>query len=311
MLTRRLLPREAGPTLTILSLTALAAVLSAFMNNVAALAILIPVALQMAGRVGLPPGRVLMPLAFGSILGGTTTLIGTPPNLIVSGLRAEAGLGHFGMFDFSPVGGVLALAGVAFIGLVGWRLVPPRKQAGVEGFDTGAYLTEVLVPEESKAAGMKLREVDAALEEADAQIIGLVRNDVRVTAPNPGRHVRGGDILIIEAEAKTLPKLLSDLGLVLGEAQQKAEKAPPAEEVDVATAQTETDADKTEEAPPPPATMSCSPNWRSCPPRGSSIGRPSTFECATVSASTCSPYRAMAGAAAHACGPTASRRATY
>jgi di/tricarboxylate transporter len=224
-LTRHLLPAKAGPTLSIFALTALGALLSAFMNNVGALALLIPVAMQIARRLTLPPGKVLMPLAFGSILGGTTTLIGTPPNLIVSGLRTEAGLGSFGMFDFTPVGLVLTALGVLFIGLIGWRLVPARQQAGGEGFDTGTYLTEALVTEDSKAAGMKLRELEAALEEADAQIIGLVRNDVRVTSPNPGRYIPAGDILIIEAEAETLATALSSVGLVLEEAQHKAEKA--------------------------------------------------------------------------------------
>jgi di/tricarboxylate transporter len=223
-LTRRVLPAKSGPTLSIFMLTALGALLSAFMNNVGALALLMPVAMQIAGRLNLPPGKVLMPLAFGSILGGTTTLIGTPPNLVVSGLRAEAGLGNFGMFDFTPVGLAVTVAGIAFIGLVGWRLVPARPQAGIEGFDTGTYLTEALVTEGSKAAGMKLREIEAALEEADAQIIGLVRNDVRVSAPNAGRYVHAGDILIIEAEAETLAKALSSLGLVLAEAQHQAEK---------------------------------------------------------------------------------------
>ncbi|MFP5408076.1 MAG: SLC13 family permease [Gammaproteobacteria bacterium] len=223
-LTRRVLPAKAGPTLAILSLTALGALLSAFMNNVGALALLIPVAMQLASRLALPPGKVLMPLAFGSILGGTTTLIGTPPNLIVSGLREEAGLGSFGMFDFSPVGVALTLLGVVFIGLVGWRLVPARKQTDVEGFDTGTYLTEARVTENSKAAGMKLREIETALEDADAQVIGLVRNDVRVSAPNAGRHILAGDILIIEAEAETLAKVLSSLGLVLEESQSNVDK---------------------------------------------------------------------------------------
>jgi di/tricarboxylate transporter len=224
VLTRRVLPAEAGPTLAIFSLTALGALLSAFMNNVGALALLIPVALQLARRLDLPPGKVLMPLAFGSILGGTTTLIGTPPNLIVSGLREEAGLGSFGMFDFSPVGVALTLLGVVFIGLAGWRLVPARAQTDAEGFDTGTYLTEARVTENSKAAGMKLREIETALEDADAQIIGLVRNDVRVSAPNAGRYVHAGDILIIEAEAETLAKALSSLGLVLEESQSNVDK---------------------------------------------------------------------------------------
>lgn len=247
-LTRHVLPAKAGPTLSIFMLTALAAFLSAFMNNVGALALLIPVAMQLAARLNLPPGKVLMPLAFGSILGGTTTLIGTPPNLMISGLRAEAGLGSFGMFDFTPVGFSMAALGVVFIGLVGWRLVPVRTQTDVEGFDTGTYLTEALVTEDSKAAGMKLREIEAALEETDAQIIGLVRNDVRVSAPNAGRYVHAGDILIIEAEAETLATALSSLGLVLEEAQHKAEKEDRAETGDAAATE---DKDKQKEKAPP------------------------------------------------------------
>ncbi len=219
-LARVVLPAGAGPTLTIAALTGLGALLSAFMNNVGALALLMPVAVQLAGRLELPPGRVLMPLAFGSILGGMTTLIGTPPNLIVSGFRDRTGAGTFGMFDFTPVGLAVAAAGVAFVALVGWRLVPARKRAGAEGFDTGAYITEARVTDGSKAAGRTLREIEALLDEAGAQVVGLVRNDVRVNAPNPGRIVRAGDILLIEAEADALAGALSAVGLKLEEAKR-------------------------------------------------------------------------------------------
>jgi di/tricarboxylate transporter len=222
-LARVVLPAGAGPTLTIAALTGLGAVLSAFMNNVGALALLMPVAMQMAGRLEMPPGRVLMPLAFGSILGGMTTLIGTPPNLIVSGFRGQTGASTFSMFDFTPVGLAVAATGVAFVALIGWRLVPARKQAGAEGFDTGAYITEARVPQDSKAAGKTLREIETALEEADAQVVGFVRNDFRVTAPSPGRMVRAGDILIIEAEVKALASALTSLGLTLEEVEKDKE----------------------------------------------------------------------------------------
>ena len=159
-LTRVVLPAKAGPTVSIGALVTLAAVLSGFMNNVGALALLMPVAIQLAGRLQLPPGKVLMPLAFGSILGGTTTLIGTQPNLIISGFReSHEELDAFAMFDFLPVGAPLTLVGVMFIVLVGWRLVPSRKQAGIEGFETGTYLTEARIPEGSRTAGTTLREV--------------------------------------------------------------------------------------------------------------------------------------------------------
>ncbi|TDQ78896.1 di/tricarboxylate transporter [Dongia mobilis] len=225
ILTERVLPEAAGPTLAIAAVTGLAAILSAFMNNVGALALLMPVALQMAARQNLPPGKVLMPLAFGSILGGMTTLIGTPPNLIVSSFRSGLGNASFSMFDFTPVGLAVAAAGLGFVALVGWRLVPARKGAGAEEFDTGAYLTEARVSDKAKAVGMTLREIERVLDEADAQIVGLVRREFRVTAPNPARKVQAGDILIIEAEPKALAAVLSTLNLTLEEAvtDQKGE----------------------------------------------------------------------------------------
>lgn len=218
VLVRHALPTAAGPTLSLAALTGLGALLSGFMNNVGAMALLMPVAVQLAERLEMPPGRVLMPLAFATILGGMTTLIGTPPNLIVSGFRDQSAAGGFAMFDFTPVGLAVALAGVAFVVLIGWRLVPaPRKQKA-NGLETGAYFTEARVSEGSKAAGMTLREIEAALADADAQIVGLVRNDVRMTAPRAGRRVLAGDILIIEAEVDVLAGVLSGLGLKLEEA---------------------------------------------------------------------------------------------
>ena len=224
-LTHAVLPAGAGSTLSIAALTLLAAVLSAFMNNVGALALLMPVALQLASRLELPPGRLLMPLAAASILGGTTTLIGTPPNLIVSGFRAnQSGTSGFGMFDFTPVGLPLTLAGIGFIVLLGWRLVPARTQAAGGRFDTGAYITEARVLSDSRVAGMRLRELEGDLDEADAQIIGLVRNDVRMIAPSGGRLLRADDILVIEADVEALAKLLSRLGLRLEEAKEPEKK---------------------------------------------------------------------------------------
>lgn len=220
VLTRFILPSKAGPTLSIAALTALAAILSGFMNNVGALALLMPVAIQIAGRLDLPAGKVLMPLAFGSILGGTTTLIGTPPNLIVSGFRESAGLGLFRMFDFTPTGVAVALVGVVFISLIGWRLVPARQKAGIEGFETEAYMTEARVPEDSKLVGRSLRELDDEMDELDAQIIGLVRNEVRMMAPSAARVIRPNDILVIETDAESLADVLSTFGLELEEEEE-------------------------------------------------------------------------------------------
>ncbi|MGP7733246.1 SLC13 family permease [Oceanimonas smirnovii] len=226
VLARTFLPAQSGPVVSIVALTGLGAVLSAFMNNVGALALLMPIALQMARRQQLPPGKILMPLAFGTILGGMTTLIGTPPNLIVSGFRQASSGDGFSMFDYTPVGLAVALAGIVFIALIGWRLVPGRKQAGMEGFESGAYITEARVPEGSKAEGLTLRELETALTDADAQILGLVRNSVRVMPPSPRRRTRAGDILMLEAEAEALSQALSSLGLKLEEdlATKEADK---------------------------------------------------------------------------------------
>lgn len=255
VIARRLLPAEAGATLSLAALTGVGAVLSGFMNNVGAMALLMPVALQVAGRLDLPPGRVLMPLAFGTILGGMTTMIGTPPNLIVSGFRAETGRGNFAMFDFAPVGIAVAVAGVAFIALLGWRLVPARKQSGTEGFETGAYFTEVRVGDGSKAAGMTLREVEDALADAGAQVVALVRNEVRMNAPSPGRRIRAGDVLAIEADVDDLPDVLSGLELKLEESESAdADEEPsaddlPAEEPPAKKDSDEDDGEDEERAP--------------------------------------------------------------
>ncbi|MBX3617021.1 SLC13 family permease [Nitrosomonas sp.] len=223
-LTHAILPARAGVALSIAALCTLGAVLSGFMNNVGAMALLMPVAVRLAGRLQLTPGQMLMPLAFCTILGGMTTLIGTPPNLIVSGFRAQAGNGAFAMFDYTPVGLSVAVAGIAFVALLGWRLVPVRKQAGVEGFESGAYITEARVPEGGKVAGMYLREIEAALGETDAQIIGMIRYNIRMMAPSPWRSIQAGDILIIEAEAEALATVLSTLELELEEEIQPPQK---------------------------------------------------------------------------------------
>jgi di/tricarboxylate transporter len=237
LLVRYTMPKNAGPTWSLAALVGLGALLSSFMNNVGAMALLMPVAIQLATRLELPPGRILMPLAFGTILGGMTTLIGTPPNLIVSSFRANSDAGGFGMFDFTPVGLAVAVAGIAFVALA-WRLVPARKRQGSGDFETGAYQTEARVLEEGKADGMTLREIETELDEVNAQVLGLVRNEMRLNAPQAWHRIRAGDILIIEAEVDALGKVLSGLGLKLEESV-KPEAKPEAE----AEAETETEAE--------------------------------------------------------------------
>lgn len=223
-LARAVLPRETGRLASMAALMGLGALLSGFMNNVGAMALLMPIAVQLSKRLGLAPGQALMPLAFGTILGGMTTLIGTPPNLIVSDFREEAGLGHFAMFDFAPVGVAVALVGVAFVAAIGWRLVPARKSAANGGFETGSYLTEVRVPEASKAAGLTLRAFEREIEDSGAQVVGLVRNEVRMIAPHGGRRIRAGDILVLEADVDALAEALSVFGIKLEEQVSSSEE---------------------------------------------------------------------------------------
>lgn len=202
--------------LQIAMLCALVAVASAFMDNVGALAIVMPVAIHLARRSGHSPSLVLMPIAFASLLGGMTTLIGTPPNIIIAAFRANESGQAFGMFDFTPVGGLVTLAGVAFIALVGWRLLPsrPAPKSDADMFDIEDYITEVEILEGSKGVGRSLAEfVDLAA--IDLQVLGLVRNHVRVHAPNPERPLEAGDILIIETDADELKTLVENTGVRL------------------------------------------------------------------------------------------------
>lgn len=239
ILAQRLLPGSGGLAGSLLALLGLAALLSGFMNNVGALALLMPIALQLAAKHQLAPGQVLMPLSFASILGGMTTLIGTPPNLIVSGYRASSGLGGYAMFDFTPVGLAVALFGVLFVGLLGWRWVPAQRPAGGSHFESDSYLSEVRIEEGGKADGRMLREVEQLLDDCDAQIVGLVRHDVRIAAPPPRRRLQAGDILIVEVEPESLSPALSSLGAKL------VEDVPPPAATEVAGAE--------DERPPAPA----------------------------------------------------------
>ena len=219
-LARYVLPRNAGPAWTLAALVGLGALLSAFINNVGAMALLMPLALQMAVKHNIAPGKILMPLSFGTILGGMTTLIGTPPNLIVSGFRSNLEAGSFGMFDFAPVGLAITGTGLLFLILLGRFFVPTRSGVQAGQFETANYLTEARVAENSKAVGLTLREADGILEEADAQIVGMLRNDTRIGVQNRRWVIRADDLLFIEAAPESLTAALTSLGLTLDEPQE-------------------------------------------------------------------------------------------
>ena len=149
LITRTLVDASRSLGAHIALMGAIGGILSAFMNNVAALALLMPVDIQTARKADRMPGLSLMPLSFATILGGMVTLIGTPPNIIIAAIRGDALGEPFRMFDFAPVGGVTAIAGLIFVALIGWRLIPQQDTAekGAPMGDHGQYIAELTVPE--------------------------------------------------------------------------------------------------------------------------------------------------------------------
>lgn len=191
------------------ALTALVTVCSGFMNNVGALALLMPIAIRMARRTGHAPSMLLMPLAFGSLLGGMTTLIGTPPNIIIANFRTQTGAEPFGMFAFTPVGVGVAAVGLAFIVLLGWRLIPRRQQpmSAEDLFKIAEYLSELRVPEESKLIGKTIHHLEMEAEAA-VTVLGIIRNDERLLGPASFEILRANDIVIVAANSDDLGKLM-------------------------------------------------------------------------------------------------------
>ncbi|TLP42600.1 sodium-coupled transporter [Cohaesibacter sp. CAU 1516] len=202
--------------------------MSALMNNVAALALLMPVDIQAAQKSGRSPSLSLMPLAFATILGGMITLIGTPPNIIIAAFREQALGEPFAMFDFAPVGLVAATAGMVFIALVGWRLIPGAQSSRDETqdlFEIGKYIAEVVVIEDSKAEGQLVRELDEACEEHDIAIMGVIRNGKRLAGNSRNTELRAKDILVLEATPEQIDKFVGSLKLGY---QRKPSEAPVA-----------------------------------------------------------------------------------
>ena len=240
LITRRLAPLAKSQMLHISSLCVVAAVLSAFMNNVGALALLLPVALKTASEQERSPGLILMPLAFASILGGMITMIGTPPNIIISSFRSEylnnlaikaktdpiiaeylvkigTPDGFFGMFDFAPVGGLVALLGVVFVAVIGWRLIPKEalKESGKEDmFALNEYITEVRVPEDCNYIGKTLGEVEKETGEK-LMIFGFIKKDGKVVTPNRNNLVREGGRYLVKVDPVDLKIIMDESGLRL------------------------------------------------------------------------------------------------
>ncbi|MEC7258710.1 MAG: SLC13 family permease, partial [Pseudomonadota bacterium] len=169
--------------------------------------------IQTARKAERAPGLSLMPLSFATILGGMVTLIGTPPNIIIASIREQSLGAPFAMFDFAPVGGVAALAGLAFIAVIGWRLIPDRGSAHTGAAGLQPYIAELTVPEESDQIGRRLGELDETAEKTDVAILGLIRGGQRRYGRSANETLRAGDVLVLEAEPEALDEFRSALGL--------------------------------------------------------------------------------------------------
>jgi di/tricarboxylate transporter len=200
----------------ILVLVSSVALLSAFMKNIAALAIFIPIAVQLARRADVPVSRLLMPMAFGSLIGGLMTLIGTSPNIIVSRVRAEIVGEPFAMFDFFPVGAGICLVGVAFLAL-GWRLLPQTgKGRGPpeELFKVEGYVSEARIPEGSSIVGKTVGDFEA-LSSGEVAIGAIIREKSRRYVPASHWTLYQDDVLVLESDPHALQKVVERAGLEL------------------------------------------------------------------------------------------------
>ena len=200
----------------IAAMAGIAAGLSAVMNNVAALALLMPVDIQAAIKAKRSPALTLMPLSFATILGGLITLIGTPPNIIIAEFRQQALGQSFSMFDFAPVGLACAVVGVLFVAIIGWRLLPAecREQNCTQKlFDVSEYVAELHVPEASPAVGQRVRDLDSVAEENDVAIVGLIRRGKRMPGQARLVEISAGDILVVEAIPEAMDKIVGVLKL--------------------------------------------------------------------------------------------------
>ncbi len=227
----------SNPNLQIAALVIVVTIFSGFMNNIGALALFMPVAIRMARKNEVSPSLYLMPLAFGSLLGGLYTQVGTPPNIIISVFREDtAAATPFRMFDFAPVGAAVALVGVIFIIFIGWRLIPRRKGglSREDLFHIEDYITEVQVTDKSSLAGKRIRDLEEATE-GEVVVVAHERNGQKYPAPSPYRVFKEGDSLVIKANAEDLQEFLDATGLELADtdAEKPGEDALKSEEITV------------------------------------------------------------------------------
>ena len=228
---KRVLPllkteRSQAPVMTVA-----VTLLSMVTKNVGALAIMMPVAMQLARRTGTSPSRILMPMAFGAMAGGMVTLVGTSPNIIVAETRAELLGEPFRMYDFAPVG--LALTALALVFLAfGYRLLPKHRQGTIrlgEALAAQGYATEALAPDGWEPASVKaLRE-----RSGEVRILALIRGGRRIAHPRGNQKVRPGDTLLLQGGPEALEAFLAASRLKLVRDDRPVAREQPTDEVQV------------------------------------------------------------------------------
>jgi di/tricarboxylate transporter len=188
-----------------------AASISAFMNNTTVAAMLVPPVIGMARNAKTSPSRLLMPLAFASILGGTCTLIGTSTNIAVSGYMAKAQLQPLGLFEIAPIGLVIVTVGIAYMVLIGQRFLPDHKEESpVAAYALRDYLSEIVVLPASPLIGQT--SVEWELSRQDFRILSLIRGDEKL-APDSRVLIEEGDTLLVEGQVDTLMKMKKAEGI--------------------------------------------------------------------------------------------------
>jgi len=211
--------------------------LSMLTKNVGALALMMPSALQIAKRTGVSPGRLLMPMSFGSLVGGLAVLVGTSPNIIVSEVRGRILGEPFRMFDFMPVGGTLAVMTIIYLSFA-YRLLPTQRAATIDidaALAANAYVTEVEAPEDWRFASGRVADIKAAADGA-VSVVAILRGRERMASPHSNRKILPGDQLLLEGEQQALNELIVKTGLKLTDADRPVVMSEPTEEVRVVEA---------------------------------------------------------------------------
>ena len=219
---RPILPSLRTTAVQVPVLSACVLVLSMVTKNVGALAIFMPIALQLARRHKTSPSSVLMPMAFASLAGGLVTLVGTSPNIIIAKVRADMFGKPFGMFDYTPVGLGISAVSILFLS-VGWRLLPKRQAASSmdAAFTIERYTAEAVVPVASPLIGRTVADLEA-LQEGDVEVAGIIRERFRRYAPTPAMVLKAKDVLLLRGEPEGLEQIISHARLSLASAEAES-----------------------------------------------------------------------------------------